>query len=607
MANEPNPIGPPRVAHQMQSWAGPLPQRGTLPPRPPTMIYPDVLRGRPKLAHQFPFFFPRPIPVISLFPAYGAAPSATFFLALEDGVKITFGWSTAVFPSYSGLEQRESMLRMPRRQIAGNAFMTDSLSRSARGVLMRFAATGATFLMALPFEGISLVADTAGTIVNVATTAIADWIVPGQRVVVVSPAGVSVAVFAVVQSSTSTTITLDVTPGSAGVRGSVIMPLVHVVFDPQQGFSRYQTAVDLWSIRAQAVIFGYAGTENMGRGALVTTFTDGQNVAAEILTDTDLLVWDRTNLIDGTAPEAALSGAENIDMGALVTGIGSYTAPVWQRSVKFRSSSRAQWAWLKAFLRHVRGRQVAWLLPTNRPDLAFVAIISGGIKVQSASSGGGDYVSWFASTADRRLAIAVASVVGYYEVQSVTDNLDGTLSLALDVSVPGTPTKISFLEQVRFARDEIEVVWKGTQFELSETVVSVRDTVEVSSRFVYDRIVTLSFAYSGIPPDLPPTTQPLSIPAGGHTYLINVTSDRTLGFGGIIIAAGTVEATDGMVVTIENNNTAAFSASCNHEDTGITPAVRRFHNAGLIAAGGTGKSITYRYYGTQQRWIQILG
>lgn len=590
-------------------------------PGPPMTI--DFDRGKPQ--HHWPYWRE---PWLRGYQAYvdeglalaisGSADGiglTTLALSLEPGTKTIYSWSTTIITMSSGAEQRISPFGAPKRRFEGTAFLLDGSSRDIRGTLMRAAATGSTFLLALPFEELVITVDSPGLVITVEVTAFGDWIIPGQRAIVLAPDGTSVGV--VIQGSTITTITVArvdalgnitaATLGTAGRAGGRIMPIIPVLLDTQQGFARYPVSVDLWSIRAQAAGFGFAGSVRMGSNAAMTTFTDGPGVDEQFLTDEDLLIWDRINAADDTAAEAMDGGNEVVDLGALPFGIGVRDTPDWARSLKYRSTSLTDWTWFKAFIAHLRGRQGVFALSTNTPDLIYVSTVSGGIKVQSASvAGSGDYVSWFASPAHRRLAITTTSgVVNYFEVFDVVDNLDGTLTLTLDVSIPGTPSKISLLEQVRFERDDIEVTWDGGTFEIDEVVRVCQDTLEVPSRFMYDRIVTLSFAYSGIPPDTPPTTQPFPIPAGGFTYLVNVTSDRTLGFGGIVIAAGAVEATDGMVVTIENNNTTAFSITCNHEDTGITD-VRRFRNAGLVAASGVGRSTTYRYHGATQRWIQIM-
>jgi len=589
-------------------------------PGPPMTI--DFDRGKPQ--HHWPYWRE---PWLRGYQAFvdeglqlaisgsGDIGSTTFVLSLEPGTKVIYSWSTSIITMYSGTEQRISPFAQPKRRFEGTAFLLDGSSRDIRGTLMRTAAAGSTFMLALPFEEIVITADSPGLVIAVQVSVDTDWDIPGQRCIVLAPDGTSVGV--VIQGSTSTTITvarvdangnvIASTLGTAGRAGGRLMPIIPVLLDPQQGFTRYPVSVDLWSIRARAAGFGYAGSDAMGVGGLMTTFTDGPNVPFASLTDEDLLIWDRINATEDTTSEALDGGNEVVDLGALPFNIGARDTPDWARSVRYRSSSVADWAWFKAFIRHLRGRQGVFALSTNTPDLVFITTVSGGIKVQSSSvAGAGDYVSWFASGAHRRLAITASGQVGYFEVLGVTDNLDGTLTIALDVSVSGTVTKVSFLEQVRFERDDIEVMWDGGTFEINEPVSVCQDALDVPSRFIFDRIVTQNFAYSGIPPDTPPTTQPFSIPAGGHTYLFNFTSDRTLGFGGVLVGAGTVEAEDGMVLCIANNNTAAFAASCNHEDTGITPALRRFHNAGLISQGGAGKSLWYRYNAAVQRWIQIL-
>lgn len=89
--------------------------------------------------------------------AYGPSGAATFVLSLEPGAKLTLGWSTDIYRSYSGNEQRVSPFPLPKQRIEGVAFLVDSSSRDARGALQRAAAAGSTFLLAVPYEGTTLV------------------------------------------------------------------------------------------------------------------------------------------------------------------------------------------------------------------------------------------------------------------------------------------------------------------------------------------------------------------------------------------------------------------------------------------------------------------
>ena len=197
------------------------------------------------------------------FPGVGALGASTFLLSLQPGTKVIYGWSTDVITSYSGREQRQSAYGQPRQRYEGVAFLLDGADRDVRGAMMAGAASGATFTLALPYEELSLSADASGTILQVGSTEGVDWLVVGQRVVVVSPAGVTAA--AVVQSFTATTITLDIYPGALGVAGGAVMPLMQVLLEPQQGFARYPTRVDLWSLRARSAAFGWAGSAGANR------------------------------------------------------------------------------------------------------------------------------------------------------------------------------------------------------------------------------------------------------------------------------------------------------------------------------------------------------
>jgi len=541
----------------------------------------------------------------------GTVGAATFVLELEPGTKVTYAWSTSIITTYSGKEQRQSPFGQPRRHFEGNAFLLDAGVRDASGTLMRAAASGSTFLLALPFEELTIVADSPGNVVTVATTALSDWALPGQRCVIVASDGTSVAV--VVQAITATTIQVRVTDatgaittatlGSAGAAGGRIMPVLPVLLEAQQGFARYPTAADLWAIRAQANVFGWASVDAMGIGVALTTFTDGVSQQGDI-TDADLLIWDRPNLLDGTATEAMLSGAEIVDLGALPFAAGAHSVPDWGRSIKYRSTSSSEWQWFKAFIRHLRGRQGTFALPTGRPDLIWTATVSGGIKVQSASvAGGGDYVSWFASAAHRRLAITIGGVVQLFEVLSVTDNHDGTLTLSLDSNVAGTPSKVSFLEQVRFDRDEIQATWDGGVFTIDEIARVVQDALEVPSRHFFDKVVSQDFRYTGIPPDVPPTDQEFVVTLGTNT-LINWTSDRSLTFGGVSAQNGSGPI-DGQILCISVVNNTSSGLSITHEDTNWPPS-DRFHNVALGTVGGVNKTTWHRYNGAIGRWIQIV-
>ena len=274
----------------------------------------------------------------------GPLGAATLALALEPGTKVTYAWGTDIFKSYSGAEQRSNTTGpMPRQRFDGNAFLLDGSDRDIRGALQRAAPAGSTFFLALPYEELVLTADSVGAVVTVVGTARCDWVLPGQRCVLVSGDGNTIQ-GAVIQSSTTTTITLRATDsmgnliaittlGAAGKAGARIMPLVQVLLENSQGFARYSVNAGMWSIRAMANVFGWAGVDSMGAGAQIVTYGACLAVPVSSLLDSDLLVWDRVNGVDNTAAEAMLSGAELVDMGALPFGIGGQVVPGWARPI----------------------------------------------------------------------------------------------------------------------------------------------------------------------------------------------------------------------------------------------------------------------------------
>ncbi len=482
----PVPPGVPSIAHVVQFFAGPIvaPAALGIQPRP---IYPDIVRGWPPTAHTAQAFAgPTSNTLTGIgFPGDGPDGAATFVLSLEPGTKVTYSWGTDIFKSYSGQEQRcNTTGPMPRQRFEGSAFLLDGSDRDVRGALQRAAAAGSTFLLALPYEELQLSADASGLTLPVPTTTRSDWATVTQRVMLIGTDGSTAT--AVIQAVTSTTIAVDTAPGTTGKAGARIQPLIQILLDPQQGFSRYAVNAGTWAIRAMANVFGWVGADSMGVGAQIVTYRTGGPVAASALTDADLLIWDRINEIAETASESMLSLTEIVDLGALPFGIGGADVPDWARPVRYSSTSQADWQWLKAFLRQVLGRQRVFLLSTNRADLTYVATVSGGaIKVSSATIGAVDYALWWTSPAHRRLAITKStSSVQYVTVISApVDNHDGTLTLTLDGVVTGTVTKISLLEQVRLDNndsDDIAVTWDGAAF-----------SVDLLARTCDDAIATL--------------------------------------------------------------------------------------------------------------------
>jgi hypothetical protein len=162
------------------------------------------------------------------------------------------------------------------------------------------------------------------------------------------------------------------------------MPAMAVYLDAEQGFARHQVNVELWQLRAVAALFGFAGVDTMGVGATLTTF-DGMNV------------FDRPLAQDGPRPIRCTPSSRRSTSAAVPIQAGAAAIADWGREVKYAGDELADWQWWKAFIYAVRGAQVAWLLPTWRPDFVFVSKTSSSvIKIQSGSvDGAGDITKWF--------------------------------------------------------------------------------------------------------------------------------------------------------------------------------------------------------------------
>lgn len=190
---------------------------------------------------------------------FGPAGVATLVLDIENGFTVTHKWGTEIQRMGNGTERRRSLIDAPRQFFSGSALIVGDDPRAIRAKLAKFAAAGATFLIGLRHEALSIAADASGStvFVNSAAMALVDWAKPGQRVVVGSPRSF---VNAVIQSAGAGAIALDVSPGASGAIGNVIMPATPVFLDAQQDFERYPVEAERWQFKATALIPDFAPT-----------------------------------------------------------------------------------------------------------------------------------------------------------------------------------------------------------------------------------------------------------------------------------------------------------------------------------------------------------
>jgi hypothetical protein len=193
---------------------------------------------------------------------YGPSGVATFLLGLEQGYKVKHRWPFSLEKFQSGKERRGSRNDAPQESYDGAALLFGDHPRNIRATLARFAALGSVFQLGLPHEALTIAEAPAGTLVFVHATALAnvDWAKPGQRVAVVNRDADNElqAVEATIQSVGADSLELDVDPGLVGAVGGQVMPLRPIYLEPTQGFARYRTVAEAWSLNARAAIFDFA-------------------------------------------------------------------------------------------------------------------------------------------------------------------------------------------------------------------------------------------------------------------------------------------------------------------------------------------------------------
>jgi phage-related protein len=379
----------------------------------------------------------------------GGAGAATFAMAVEAGASVTYEWKTDITTSLSGLEQRAATRAKPRQRYAFSSLLSDAQHRAVLETLAEHAVEAPLFLLGLAFEDLVVVSSTTGAITTHGLS-LCDWAVPGQRVVVVSPAGVTGE--AVVQATVGAAINVDADLTAVAVEGARIMPAMGVYLDPDQALGRHRARLGRWDLSARAERNGFAPGSTVGTGATVTTF-DG------------LAVWD-VGVGGRFAAQPLHAGSSIVDLGGRISTLQAYSRASWSRAVQIQGE-RTRWQWFKAFLHAVQGCRAAWLLPTGRPDLVPVGDASSGtLTIVGPTAGGVDYAGvWFPSLAHRRLKLVKADgSVAYREVSSCAD-AGATQDLTLDSALAGALSRVEFLEQVRLESDEVTVTWDGVRFE----------------------------------------------------------------------------------------------------------------------------------------------
>lgn len=394
-------------------------------------------------------------PIITI-PAIGANGVYTFFCDLESGGSVTYNYVSDVLHTRGGYENRQSLTDYPRRTYEFQALLDDGQARDIKARLISNLAAAQLFNLALPHEGLTLVADAVGNTVFVNSTTLSDWCVPGRRVTLLAKDGTS-SLDTIVASATANTILIAAVPGTNGLEGCLIMPTELVVLESAQGFGYHPTGLEVWSLKCVSSIIDPA-LGAIGTGATLVSFFTGAGGGP-------YPVWDYT-ISANELVQTTMEGMTEIEDTGGVPGSGAVQAfSDLTRSVGLLVKDDTRRQWMKKFWTTCRGRQVPFYLPTWKDDLIYDSAVSGTVfKIKSKDViGGGDYTRWWLySLAHRQLQIVTTTgVVEWVLVTSVTDNGDGTISVQVSAPWAGTIEHISFLELVRWDQDDLAFHYDG--------------------------------------------------------------------------------------------------------------------------------------------------
>lgn len=415
-------------------------------------------RDIPRVAHRMPSYVGRPFPP-PIVPGFGLTSDEILLLAFDQGSSVRMTWETDILSDDTGKERRASPRSRPRWSWKFSANVYDAQVRTLRAQLAR-ASAGGVYMLALTYEALFCAADASGPHVSVNPTflAMADWALPGQYVLCVSPSGVRSGPH-VLQLASGGTITLDGSPGAAARENSRIMPLVPVYLQDTQGFRRHPINADrVELVLVQAGLPGFVNS-NAVRGAPALTTFEGR------------AVFDFGVVVAGTNQQSVIHGSEIVDHGHLLAQHAIWNASDWGRQIVYRRSGNAHWQALKQFLGVVRGRQKAWWLPSGRPDLVALDVPGDNTLVVE----GHDYVNtWFDSDAHRCLEVLFTdgSIARSRVDDAVEDGSDALLTMHTSIFFGRSLSdvvRVSFLELARFDTDEFEIPWGGQVFALDVT------------------------------------------------------------------------------------------------------------------------------------------
>lgn len=352
-------------------------------------------------------------------------------------------YQTEVIIAHDGLEQRVGLRLKPRQRLEYRMMLPDETSiRKFRRDL--FNDLGDTWQVPLWQDTVRMTAALAGggTVVNGDFT-LSD-IMTGDDVLLLSPDELTFEI-AEITATTPSSVILTIGSTNAYAINSAVVPIELAFAEDQSGYARRPTEVAELSL---------------GLSLTTQKVLTGTGAPSITLHDT-LNVLDRRPLNNSPEALSFFQGLTRIDFGNKfdVIEFGGRETKITRQKI-YLANSRLERQYWKAFLDDVLGMREPFFVPTFRPDLVLSAQPAQGSATILVTDEPDYKVEYESSLAHQDLYLQTEGGDITRGIASSVDNLDGTITLTLDVALPNDPdlstiNVISFLERSRLASDRV--------------------------------------------------------------------------------------------------------------------------------------------------------
>lgn len=391
------------------------------------------------------------------------AERATIFnLVPETPLVQTLNYVTDVMKAWDGTEQRVGVRAYPRQVLSGKIVAeNDQEARSLRAQM--FFGVVSPVVVPLWHETFSLYADAGlGTFTLSGDFAIADWAVDDFLYLETTDGDT----FELVKLDTISDTTLTVTNAlkASYPAGSKVYPTMTGTMRDNSSFSRYPVNASVVNFRVEAFERRALG----GKTASVDTYNS-------------LTMLDRRPLNNELIPESFSIRSDKIDYGGVYEVKTSQAFSNISRPVSLIIADRDDLQFWKLFLDTIVGRREPLYMPTFRADLLVVVQPDIGGSVIVISDDPNYLTDWWPSIGHRDIVINnVAGDRLYRSITGAVDNGDGTVSISLDVALPGTADEstivsIEFLELVRLHSDQVILRHHGNYSTISFRIATTEE------------------------------------------------------------------------------------------------------------------------------------